>query len=92
MNCCSNEEMTGETLSSMFLGGFKAIYGGFVWLMTLGKVATVGDHIDTSTTIPKRNDALISTDAIVSVLFLIHVAAVVAFIVSHCRVAKKKSQ
>ena len=76
--------MTGETLSSMFLGGFKAIYGGFVWLMTLGKVATVGDHIDTSTTIPKRNDALISTDAIVSVLFLIHVAAVVAFIVSHC--------
>ena len=92
MNCCSNEDMTGETLTSMFLVGFKVIYGGFFWLMTLGTVSTNDDNIDTSTTIKKNNDGLISTDTIVSVLFLIHVAAVVAFIGSHCRVVKKKSQ
>jgi hypothetical protein len=84
--------MAGETFTSMFVVGFKVVYGGLVWLMTLGKVSTTGDNIDTSTTIPKNNDGFISTDTIVSLLFIIHIAAVVAFIVSHCKKTKQKSQ
>ena len=78
-------------MSAMFLAGLKGICGGFVWLLTLGQVSTREDSANSSPT-KNNNGDFISTDAIVSVLFIIHVAAVVAFIFSHCRVAKQKSQ
>ena len=81
-----------DTFASMFRSGLKTFYEGFVLVLTLGKVATSSDNQDTSTTISKNTSSLFDTDTIVSILFVFHVAAVVAFIFSHCRVVKKKSQ
>ena len=92
MNCCSNDEMMTDTLASMFQSGLKIFYGGIIGILTLGHVGTSGDKEDTSTTISKNTGSLFDTDTIVSILFVVHVAAVVAFIISHCRVVKKKSQ
>ena len=82
--------MVADTLASMFSSGLKTFYGGFIWVLTLGQGAKC-DNEGTST-ISKNTGGLFDTDTIVSILFVFHVAAVVAFIISHCRVVKKKSQ
>ena len=90
MNCCSNNDMTAETLTSMFQGGCTTVYAGITWLLSLGKVFTQSVS-DKSVPTNESDVGFLNTDSVVSILFIVHVAAVVAFIVSHCRVTKKKS-
>lgn len=92
MDCCSNNVMAGEALSSMLQGGCRTLYGGIVWLLSIGNVSTREDISSTSSTIPNDTESFINTNTVVSILFIVHVAAVVAFIISHCKVVKKKSQ
>ena len=89
MNCCSNDEMAGESITSVFRAGLNTLHGTILWLFTLTPVLSVSSEDSTSvwgTSLP------LSSDAIVSLLFVIHVVVVVAFIISHCTVKKKKSE
>ena len=82
--------MTAETLTSMFQGGCKTIYAGITWLLSLGKVFAQSVP-DKSVPTTESDVGFLNTDTVVSILFIVHVAAVVGFIVSHCRGTKKKS-
>ena len=82
--------MTAETLTSMVQGGCTTVYAGITWLLSLGKVFT--QSVSDKSVPTNENDVFLNTDTVVSILFIVHVAAVVAFIVSHCRVTKKKSE
>ena len=89
MNCCSNDEMAGETLTSMFGAGFNLLHSAIIWLVTFGQVSSSVNTQDTSVW---KTFGFLSSDTIVSLLFIVHVVVVVAFIISHCTVKKKKSQ
>ena len=89
MNCCSNEEMASEAMTSIFRNGLYTYYRAFIWLLSLGQVSSSTNSEESSVL---KSNALISSDTVVSLLFIIHVVVVVAFIVSHCTVKKKKSQ
>ena len=88
MNCCSNEEMASEAMTSIFRTGLNTCYRTFIWLLSLGQVSSTNSE---ESSVLKSN-ALISSDTVVSLLFIVHVVVVVAFVVSHCTVKKKKSQ
>ena len=89
MNCCSNDEMAGESIASVFRAGVNTLHGTILWLFTLSPVLTVSSEDPTSVW---GTSLSLSSDAIVSLLFVIHVVVVVAFIISHCTVKKKKSE
>ena len=88
--------MTNDTFALMFERGMKIIAEGFVSLLTLAQVATSSNNEGpinkAKLTTPNNTDSIFSTDTIVSILFVFHLAAVIAFIISHCRVVKQKSQ
>ena len=81
--------MAGETITSMFGAGYNFLHRAIIWLVTFGQVSS---SVNTKDTSAWKTFGLMSSDAIVSLLFIVHVVVVVAFIISHCTVKKKKSQ
>ena len=90
MNCCSNEEILSDTITTMLRNGFNTLLKGVAWLLSYCQLGS-GDVQDSSKT-STSSESLFQTDTVVSVLFVIHVAVVIAFILSHCNVVKQKSQ
>ena len=90
MNCCSNEEILSDTITTMLRNGFNTLLKGVAWLLSYCQLGS-GDVQDSSKT-STSSESLFETDTVVSVLFVIHVAVVIAFILSHCNVVKQKSQ
>ena len=90
MNCCSNEEILSDTITTMLRNGFNTLLKGVAWLLSYCQLGS-GDVQDSSKT-TTSTESLFETDMVVYILFVIHVAVVIAFILSHCNVVKQKSQ
>ena len=86
--------MTAKTITLMLQNGFSNVQQGFLLLMSFLGVTTISgeSELEESSSSAKTTTfgwGLLNTDIVVSMLFVVHVVVVIAFIVSHCNIKKK---
>ena len=90
MNCCSNEEITSKAVATMLQNGLNNMFKGVAWILSYCQLASSEEQ--ESSKMSTVTESLFNTDTVVYVLFVVHVAVVIAFIISHCNVVKQKDQ